>query len=117
MPVYVRLQAAGLTGDGAQLACPAPEHTRLCGYLCADHSEGFTLRGVDFARHDAAAWLILWQAQLSQTAARPTAKEADVIRHLPTSTAPMVLAFQGRGSACAHTSCACEKAARLCSAV
>jgi len=29
------------------------------------HCQGFTLCGIDFARHDTAARLVLWQVQLS----------------------------------------------------
>lgn len=36
-------------------------------YLCSHHCECFTLRGVDLAWHDGAAWLVLRQQQLPKT--------------------------------------------------
>ena len=87
MPRFVRLQLLALQVMDCSKHEQPQNSDRLGAYLCADHCEGFALRGVDFARHDAAAWLVFRQAQLSQTAARPTAKEADVVCHLPASPA------------------------------
>ena len=50
--------------------------------LCSDHGESLALSGVHLARHDTATRLVLWQAQLAQTAARTGTKESDVVRNL-----------------------------------
>jgi len=47
--------------------------------LRADHSEGFALRWVDFARHDGAARLIGRQRYFAKTGAGPWGEEANVI--------------------------------------
>lgn len=54
----------------------------MCAHLSADHGEGFALGGIDLAGHDAAAWLVLGQLQLTQPAARPAPQKPDVVRHL-----------------------------------
>mmetsp|Transcript_29221 Transcript_29221/g.74970 ORF Transcript_29221/g.74970 Transcript_29221/m.74970 type:complete len:415 (-) Transcript_29221:64-1308(-) len=63
---------AATHGDGRMVA----------NHLAADHGERLALRGVDLAGHDAAARLVLRQAQLAQAAARATAQEPDVIGDL-----------------------------------
>ena len=70
----VELQGAGRAGhgDGGVVA----EHAR------ADHGERLALRGVDLARHDRAARLVLRQPQLAQTGARPGTEPADVVGDL-----------------------------------
>lgn len=62
----------------AHAALPAP----AAPHLRADHGHCFALRGVDLARHDGGAGLVLRQTQLAQAAARAGAQEADVVGHL-----------------------------------
>lgn len=50
--------------------------------LGANHGEGLTLRGVDFAGHDATAGLILGQSELAETATRTAAEVANVLGDL-----------------------------------
>lgn len=50
--------------------------------LGRDHRDCLALRGVDFARHDAAARLVFRETQLAEPAARTRAKEADVVSDL-----------------------------------
>jgi hypothetical protein len=50
--------------------------------LGADHGEGLALGWVDLAWHDRRPRLILWKLQLSETAPRAGAKEADVLSDL-----------------------------------
>ena len=55
----------------------------------AYHCEGFTLCGVDFARHDTAARLVFWQIQLSKTTPWSTSQQPahtkDASSHTPPS--------------------------------
>ncbi len=48
-------------------------------HLSTDHCQGFALGGVDFARHDAAARLVLGQLQLSQATPGAATQQADVV--------------------------------------
>ena len=50
--------------------------------LCADHGQGLALCGVDLARHDGRARLVLRQLQLAETATRAGAEEANVLCNL-----------------------------------
>lgn len=46
------------------------------------HCNGFTLGGVDLARHNAASGFILGQTQFTQSTARAGTKKADVVGNL-----------------------------------
>eukprot|EP01136_Pigoraptor_vietnamica_P003255 Opistho-1_new@32269 len=48
----------------------------------ADHRDGLALRGVNLARHDRRAGLVLGKKELAQAAAGAGAEEADVVRDL-----------------------------------
>ena len=56
--------------------CLVPHHLRC------HHGNGFTLGGVNLARHDAASRLVLWQTQFTQSTTRARTKEADIIGNL-----------------------------------
>jgi len=55
-------------------------------YLCGDHSHGLALCGIDLARHDTAAWLILGETEFTEATARAGAKKPNVIRDLHQGT-------------------------------
>lgn len=50
--------------------------------LGSDHCDRLTLRGIDFAGHDAATRLVFRETQLTEPAARTRAKEADIVGNL-----------------------------------
>ena len=54
--------------------------------LSCHHGDSLTLSRVHLARHDGAARLILWQAQLSKTTPWARSKESDVIGNLHDGT-------------------------------
>ena len=64
--VELKVAIAGAHGHGGVIA----------HYLGSNHGDGFALRGIHLARHDGGARLILGEAQLTQTAAGTTRKEA-----------------------------------------
>lgn len=51
-------------------------------HLGTDHGHGLALRGVDFARHDRRARLVLWQAKFTKTATRARSEQANVVGNL-----------------------------------
>ena len=50
--------------------------------LGADHGQGFALRGVDLARHDGGARLVLGQNQLAKTTSGSAAEVSDILGNL-----------------------------------
>ncbi len=50
--------------------------------LSSDHGQSLALSGVNLSGHDAAAWFVLRQAQLTQTTSRSRTKVADIIGDL-----------------------------------
>lgn len=50
--------------------------------LGGNHGQCLALSGVDLARHDTAAGLVLGQAQLAETAARTRSEVTNVVRYL-----------------------------------
>ena len=50
--------------------------------LGGDHRDRLALCGVNFAGHDAAAWLVFREIQLAEPAARTGAKETDIVSNL-----------------------------------
>lgn len=50
--------------------------------LCADHSQGLALSGVDLSRHDRTTRLVLGQIELTKTTPRSRPKVSDVVSNL-----------------------------------
>lgn len=63
--------------------------------LRANHSQGLTLRRVDFSGHDTATGLVLRQVKLAETAAGSRAEEADILRDLEQRAGKCVQSTRG----------------------
>lgn len=58
--------------------------------LGADHSNSFTLSGVNLARHDGRSGLVLWERELTETASRSRSQETDIVSNLHYSTSETI---------------------------
>mmetsp|Transcript_83303 Transcript_83303/g.254686 ORF Transcript_83303/g.254686 Transcript_83303/m.254686 type:complete len:254 (+) Transcript_83303:581-1342(+) len=87
--------------------------------LSGDHGDHFALRGIHLPWHDAAARLVLWQAELAEARARAGAQEAQIVGDLveaASDSGERPGAFHDgvvRGQGLELVRCRCEGPARL----